>query len=133
MTGLDTNVLVRLLTGDDPEHQATALAAMHEYCTAEAPGWINRIVAVELVWVLSRAYGYSREQIAATLDRLLLTAEIAFEDRDEVRTALAAYRDGGDFADALLGERNAADGCATTITFDRAAASRLGTRFRALA
>ena len=127
MIGLDTNVIVRILTGDDERQQKAALTFLHATCSSDDPGWINRIVAIEIVWVLERAYRFSREQIADAMERLLHTAELAFEDSDQLRTALAAYRKGADLADAFLGEVNRIKTCTTTITFDRHAAGRLPT------
>ena len=131
MKGIDTNVLVRLLTGDDAAQQQRAQTYLASSCSAESPGFVNRIVIVELVWVLESAYGYSREQIASALDGLLRTQELAVEDAAGVSVALNAYRIGADFADALIGATNAAAGYAETVTFDRRAAKSLA-GFRAL-
>ena len=61
MIALDTNVLVRYLVRDDAE-QAEAARALLESLTADRPGYVCREVAVECVWVLERAYGYSRKR-----------------------------------------------------------------------
>ncbi|TAM59775.1 PIN domain-containing protein [bacterium] len=125
MKGLDTNVLVRLLTGDDPAQQQRARAFIASNCSAASPGFVNRIVIVELVWVLESTYGYTRQQIAAAIDGLLRTQELTVEDTSEVALSLSAYREGADFADALLSITNEAAGCEETATFDRRAAKRL--------
>ena len=125
MIGLDTNVVVRLLVGDDASQQRVARDYIARHSSPDAPAWINRIVAVEIAWVLERSYAFERAQIAAAFEKLLDTAELAFEDHDIVRQAVAAYRRGAGFADALVAAGNDAAGCATTITFDSAAAKRL--------
>jgi len=54
MIGLDTNVLVRFLTQNDPDQAARAnetIAALAH----EAPAFVPRAVILELVWVLERA------------------------------------------------------------------------------
>jgi len=61
MIALDTNVLVRYLVRDDAE-QAEAARALLESLTTDRPGYVCREVAVELVWVLERAYGFSRKR-----------------------------------------------------------------------
>ena len=58
MIALDTNVLVRYLVADDAG-QAEAAQALLAGLTAERPGFVCREVAVELVWVLERAYRFS--------------------------------------------------------------------------
>ena len=125
MVGLDTNVVLRLLLGDDPAQQRAALSYVEKACSAEDPGWISAIVTTEIVWVLDRAYNLSRDDIADAIDRLLAVNEFQLEDHEEVRRALAAFRGGSDFTDALLDERNRAAGCQTTVTFDRDAARKL--------
>jgi predicted nucleic-acid-binding protein len=123
--GLDTNVVVRLLVGDDAAQQQSAREYITRHCSSEEPAWIDRIVAVETVWVLERSYGFSSVQIADAFEKLLDTAELAFEDHDLVRTAIALYRRGAGFGDALVAECNVRSGCTTTITFDAAASKRL--------
>jgi predicted nucleic-acid-binding protein len=122
--GLDTNVLVRLLTQDDRIQGPAAEAYVRRACTRDSPCFINRVVLVELVWVLESAYGYSRAAVGDAVERILRTGEFKVEDTDVARAALVAYRRAGaDFADAMIGRGNRAQGCAATATFDRQAAA----------
>ncbi len=122
MRALDTNVLVRYLTQDDPIQSAAAASYIQEYCTREHPGYINRIVMCELVWVLEGAYGYEKTQIADVLEKILQTGELIVEDSDAVWQSLDGYRKGkADFADLLLGRLNKSSGCHITATFDKKA------------
>ena len=57
MIGLDTNVLVRYLTQDDPVQSAQANAFIERELSPAEPGIIGHIVLCEVGWVLSRAYG----------------------------------------------------------------------------
>lgn len=125
MIALDTNVIVRLLTGDDPKQQKRAKDTLKQQCSADNPAWINRIVACETVWVLHRSYGYGREFISGALERLLYTAEIEFEDRHAIQSALQLYRQGADFADAVIANTSADAGAESIVTFDLAASKRL--------
>jgi predicted nucleic-acid-binding protein len=130
MIGLDTNVLVRYLIQDDPEQADRATRLIEGQCTAKTPGRITQIVLCELVWVLIRAYGYSKMQVIAVLDQLLVTAEFEVEQEALSRRALDAYRDGkADFSDYIVALNNQAAGCETTFTFD----TRLGTHAAARA
>lgn len=92
MIGLDTNILVRLLVADDPDQTARAQRFIAARCTRESPGFINCIVLAELVWVLARAYGYSRASIANVVEDILSGDDRVVEHHDEVRAALADYR-----------------------------------------
>jgi predicted nucleic-acid-binding protein len=126
MTGIDTNVLVRYLVEDDPEQAKRAARFIAAHCTSEEPGYINRIVLCELVWVLESAYGYSSQTVAPVLERLLRTTQFRVEDHQEAWLSLREYQQGADFADALIGAVNNRVGCSRTVTFDRKAARRPG-------
>jgi predicted nucleic-acid-binding protein len=119
---IDTNVLVRFLTQDDPEQGAIArrfLAGL----TVDHPGFVAREVLVELVWVLERAYGCSRAEIASALEGVLAAAELEVEASDDVGTVLHAYRDQGfGFADLMIAAAGRRVGAESLVTFDRKAA-----------
>ena len=126
MKALDTNVLVRLLVSDDPEQARRAAAYIERYCTSETPCWLNRVVLCELVWVLDRAYGYGRIEIATALEALLRTAQFKTEESDIAWAALHAYRAGADFADVVIALTNQRSGCEATATFDGKAMKQHG-------
>ncbi len=69
MIGLDTNVLIRYIVRDDQRQAAAATRLIESRCTPDDPGLINRIVLCELVWVLSRGYGYDRQMTARVVRR----------------------------------------------------------------
>ncbi|MBI3603769.1 MAG: type II toxin-antitoxin system VapC family toxin [Nitrospirae bacterium] len=122
MIGLDTNVIVRYLVQDDPGQSRKASQLIARECTKEHPGFINRIVLCELVWVLESAYGYSKETIAGVLEKVLRTSQFQVEDIQAVWTAFRLYQKGkADFADCLLGTLNRHRGCERTVTFDQQA------------
>ena len=131
MIGLDTNVLVRYLTGDDERQFRTARRFLEEVETAGDTVRVDHVVLAELSWVLQISYRFDRATLVAALERLLETVEITIEDRDVVRDALSDFASGkGGFADYLIGSRNRAAGCSMTVTFDRAL--RGGRSFRVL-
>jgi predicted nucleic-acid-binding protein len=119
--GLDTNILARYLTQDDPAQSRRANTVIAEAIRRGDRCAVNTIVLCELVWVLRDAYGFDRGTVVTTLEKMLDTAQFVIEDRDVVRRALADYRQGpGDFSDYLIGWRNRQAGCSETATFDRA-------------
>ncbi|QSB05805.1 PIN domain-containing protein [Natronoglycomyces albus] len=129
MIGLDTNVLVRFLTNDDPKRSEIAARSI-ETLSEERPGYISHIVLVELYWVLTskRGYAYSVDEATGAMARLIDAREIVAERADLVRTALKAAQDGAGFADALITARNHDAGCSDTVTFDKGAANNAGMR-----
>jgi predicted nucleic-acid-binding protein len=128
MKAVDANVLVRYLVGDDALQSRKAGRFLRRECSASDPCLVNRIVLCELVWVLQRAYGYSRERIASTVEALLQVRQLVIEDHDEASTALKEFRAGAGFADLFLGQINRRLGCEYTVTFDRGAGRRPGFR-----
>lgn len=121
MIGLDTNVLVRYITQDDPEQSARANKLIEQSCSKRCPGKIAQIVLCELVWVLQRAYRYDKRQVIAVLEQILVTAELDVENEQLAHLALSAWRNGpADFSDYLISLSNQAEGCSTTYSFDTA-------------
>lgn len=122
MIALDTNVLVRFLVDDDVD-QTKIAGTVIDRLTDAAPGFIGREVLVELVWVLERAYGYERADIAAAFDGLLSATELLIEDADDIGLALELYRnDGFGFADLMIVAAARRAGAVELVTFDRKAA-----------
>jgi predicted nucleic-acid-binding protein len=123
MTGLDTNVLIRHLTQDDPVQSPKATRLIERTLTEEAPGFVNIVVIAETAWVLERAYALCSGEIAAALERILQTAVLIVENEADVFAAMIAVKENrASFADALIGALDATAGCAVTVTFDRRAA-----------
>lgn len=83
MIGLDTNVLVRAITGDDAAQSKVAIHLL-EGLTQAAPGVINCVVLAELDWTLSRGYGFRRDKILGMIDGMLQSG--AYFSRTEMRS-----------------------------------------------
>lgn len=128
MIGLDTNVLVRYITQDDPL-QAAAATRVIEALTVEEPGYLTGGVLVETYWVLRTTYGFSREDVVSALGAVVAADEFVVENETIVRNALIlAGSTGADFADAVIVASCRHAGCADVVTFDKNAAKSLGVR-----
>jgi len=102
MIALDTNVLVRFLTQDD-DAQFQLAAGLIEGCTRDVPGYVCREVMIELVWVLERAYKYSREEIAEALLSIVTASQLSVENAQDIASVVNLYRkEGYDFADLMI-------------------------------
>ena len=127
MIGIDTNILIRYLTQDDPVQSAHATRIIERVFSEEDPGFISLVTIAETVWVLRSIYGLSDPAIAAVVERTLRTRSLAIQNERQVATAMLALKSGTvSFDDALIGALGAWAGCTTTLTFDRKAA-RLNT------
>jgi predicted nucleic-acid-binding protein len=60
MIAVDTNVVVRLLTNDEPLQAGAARSLF-----ASGPVWIAKTVLLETAWVLRKLYGFEDDAIAA--------------------------------------------------------------------
>lgn len=124
MIGLDTNVVVRYLTQDDPAQAAQANEWIEQRMTSREPGFISVIVLVEVLWVLEACYDQSREAVAEVVNALLTTKQLVIDEADLVYLALKRFSAGnGDFADALIAVISENRGCSMVVSFDKKAGS----------
>lgn len=116
MIGIDTNVLIRYLVGDDRKQSERASALLESHSKV----YINQIVLCEMVWVLIGAYKFSKNAVIDTLEKILMTEAFEIETQQEIWDALSDYKiSPADFADCLIGRKNKANGCSSTFSFDK--------------
>ncbi|KAA3613698.1 MAG: PIN domain-containing protein [Calditrichaeota bacterium] len=127
MTGLDTNVLLRSIFGDDEKQAALARKYIKEKCTTQNPGYINVVVFCELYWVCKTGYRIEKYEFVDIVDKLLHINVFEIERPEIVYSALNEYKKGNaDFADYIIGISNKIDGCTTTISCDKKACQSKG-------
>jgi predicted nucleic-acid-binding protein len=115
---IDTNVLVRLVTNDDPVQSPRAARLF-----VEEDVFVSRTVLLEVAWVLRGAYDLAPSVIRSALERLLSVPSITIENAPAVARALTWLAGGMDFADALHLAGSAPSATAFR-TFDQALARR---------
>lgn len=115
---VDTNILVRAVVHDDKRQAAAANKLLKE---AEVVA-VSTPCLCEFVWVLRRVYGFRLEDIAAAIEALLDTANVAV-DRPAADAGLSVLKAGGDFADGLIAYEGAWLGADTFVSFDKQAVS----------
>ncbi len=126
MIGLDTNVVIRYLTHDDPIQTAAAVRLM-DSLSSDSPGFLSLIVMVELVWVLEASYRLKKKEIEQVLDTLLRSRELVIERTEVVAQALRRFSASrADFADCLIERCGHSVECKHTVTFDQKAADGAG-------
>ncbi len=118
MRAVDTNVLVRLLTRDEPRQVAAAEA----YVAGGA--WVSHLVLVEAMWVLVAVYGRGADDIALVVEMLLNHQHLTVQDGDVVAAALERFRGRPalGFSDCLILEVARKAGHLPLGTFDRSLA-----------
>ena len=111
MRAVDTNVVVRYLTGDDPGQAARARAVVDA-----GDVFVSTTVLLESEWVLRSVYGLSRTEVAAALRAFAGLPGLSVESPAVLSEALDHAQRGMDFADAL--HLGAAARCEALLTFD---------------
>jgi predicted nucleic-acid-binding protein len=126
MTGIDTNILVRLFVQDDPE-QSVRVDSLLQSLSASSPGFVPSVALAELAWVLRKQYGVSKPQFISHIQQLLDSPEIVLENEAALKQALRTFGNTkADFADCLIERVCFQAGCARTLTFDATAAKSSG-------
>ncbi len=98
MRAIDTNVLVRLLTRDDPAQTAAAEQFV------EKGAWVSILALAEALWVLMAVYQCNPAEIATAIDMLLNHKDLVLQDADAVATSLHLFRSRPslEFSDCLM-------------------------------
>ncbi len=124
MIGVDTNVLIRLLTTDSTDQHATAVAFFDARSPLE-PAFLSAVTVAETIWVLRRSYRFTPEKIGECIDQLMESEDVHIEGRENLRLMLARGFRPAQIADYLITYLSRRAGCTHTITFDRRAAKRV--------
>lgn len=112
MLAIDTNLIVRYLTGDHPRQAPRARALIDG-----GPVFAAVTVMLEVEWVLRSTYGYRSVDVARALRDFGGLPTVTVEDGTLVASALDLTERGMDFADALHLVRSTH--CRGFATFDR--------------
>jgi len=112
MLAIDTNVIVRYLTGDHPQQSRKAKALIDSEQV-----FVCKTVLLETEWVLRSVYGFGPVEVATTLSAFAGLPSVVLEDEAGIAKALGWTTRGMDFADALHLAR--AQGSEAFVSFDR--------------
>lgn len=112
MFGIDTNILIRYLTGDHPEQSAKARALMMKNDI-----FVSTTVLLECEWVLRHLYEFGNAETIAALRGIAGLPNVTVENSALLADALDHTEAGLDFADAL--HLGSAGRCEAFLTFDR--------------
>ena len=115
MKYIDTNVLVRIITGDDQALANKAIAeiessAQNKFCIVDA-------VLVELCFILEfHTYAMARTDIATAIESLIAIPQITVSDKTPLAMKLYKVHPKLDYADCLLFALGGKNG---VLTFDK--------------
>src|ERR1051326_6379836 len=115
MRAVDTNILVRLITGGDPKQ----LRLAEDFVQKGA--WVPQLAVAEAAWVLASIYEKTASEIATAIELLLNHEHLTIENSEVVSLALDNFRAKRivGFSDCLLMEIARKAGHLPIGTFDR--------------
>ena len=117
---IDTNVLIRYLTNDEPQKAKAVESLLNKASDGELRILIPSIVIAELVWVLESYYRMKAEGIAELVEAILSTPGVEVTDKGIIASALKLYRDNSiDLIDAWIISFVKERDIKTIYTFDK--------------
>lgn len=127
MIGIDTNIIIRFLTNDDPVQAKKVMRFFSQSEKNETQLFISSCVLLESIWVLESGYNFSKEDILTALNSLLHLPYITFENEGALSSFFNKVEYSKmDLSDALIGAVNKFKKCEYTLTFDKLAVSESG-------
>lgn len=122
MKGIDTNILIRFLIGDD-ELQAKKVYNIFKKVESEKNElFVPLLVILELIWVLESVYEIPRTEIIDSISGLILMPILKFEHQSSLQQFThSAQGNRYNLSDLLIAHSAKAQGCETVITFDKKA------------
>jgi len=122
MKGVDTNILIRFLTGDDEQQTKKVHKIFKDAESEKKEFFVPLVVVLELIWVLESVYEISRTEILESISDLSLMPILKFEHRTALEQFLcSAQGNKFDLSDLLIAYVAKINGCETVLTFDKKA------------
>ena len=123
MKALDTNILVRFLTSDDPAAYKRVAQLLESAEQRNESFRLTTLVLLELMWVLKARYRLTRDEILEAIEKLLRMPVVTFESPECTSALILRGRSTSlDLADILIGLNARQQGCETIHTLDKKAA-----------
>jgi len=122
MKGVDTNILIRFLIGDD-EVQAKKVYNIFKKVESDRNElFVPLLVVIELIWVLESVYEIPRSEILDSISELLLMPILKFEHQTAIQQfTIAAQGNRYDLSDLLIVHSAKSQRCEIVLTFDKQA------------
>ena len=122
MIGVDTNILVRFLVGDDVKQANKVYALFKKVEDEKNELFVPSLVILELIWVLESAYEFDRFDILDSINQLTLMPIFRFENLAIIQNFIfEAEQSTFDLSDLLIAHSANENGCEIVLTFDKKA------------
>ncbi|SLM28464.1 PilT protein domain protein [Desulfamplus magnetovallimortis] len=122
MKAIDTNILIRFLTGDD-ELQAKKVYSIFKKAESDKEElFVPLLVMLEVIWVLESVYEVQRHDILDAVSDILLMPILKFEQHSVLQEwSFSAQKNNCDLSDLLIAHSAKYVGCDSVLTFDKKA------------
>lgn len=122
MKAIDTNILVRFLTGDD-ERQAKKVYSIFKKAESEKIElFVPLLVVLEMIWILESVYETARAEILDAIGDLLLMPIFKFDQQPAIQQFIhSAQGNKYDLSDLLIAHSAKINGCEAVLTFNKKA------------
>ena len=122
MKGVDTNILVRFLVGDDSDQAQVVYNLFKKIELNKTELFVSLLVVLELLWVLESVYQIERNSIIDSLADLILMPILKFENIEAIQKfIIAAQNSKYDLSDLLIVHASNSYDCEAVFTFDKKA------------
>ena len=122
MKGIDTNILVRFLVGDDALQAKKVYNLFKKTEASKQELFVPLLVILELIWVLESVYEIERKEIIEAISELLLMPILKFEHQTALQQLThTASANRYDLSDLIIAHSAKEQGCETVLTFDKKA------------
>jgi len=120
--GIDTNILIRFLVGDDKEQAKKVYDIFKKTEADKNELFVPLLVILELIWVLESVYEITRTEILDSISELLLMPILKFEQQSVLHQFTSAgHGNQYDLSDLLIAHSAKEQGCESVLTFDKKA------------
>nr|WP_320193288.1 type II toxin-antitoxin system VapC family toxin [uncultured Desulfobacter sp.] len=122
MKGIDTNILVRFLVGDDSDQAQVVYNLFKKIELNKTELFVSLLVVLEFLWVLESVYQIERKSIIDSLADLILMPILKFENIEAIQKFIIAAKNSKyDLSDLLIVHASNSYGCEAVFTFDKKA------------
>lgn len=119
MIFLDTNIILRYLTWDEPKKARKCEELFKRSTEGKEILYTTTLVIVEVIWILEKAYKLSKGEIVTHIQMILNTPNINFNEKDILLSAIGLYEIKNiDFIDAYNAISMEAEGIDSIYSYD---------------
>lgn len=120
MIAIDTNILVRYLTQDDPQQFEIASELIESALSKGNPIFVSLVVILESIWVLQETYSFDKQKIVNFLHFISSEPGFVLQEKEAILKALKIFtHHHNDFPDLLIGSISEMKNCEVIYTFDK--------------